>query len=52
MEKSKALIIEMIGEEKYNEEMDVLKKMKENEDAKGAFTHIEGDVDDRPEEYT
>jgi len=44
------MIIEMIGEDKYKEEIEVLKKMKDLEDKKGVFAQVEGDVDDRPEE--
>lgn len=52
MESHKSAITEMIGEEKFNEEMDVLQKMKVFEDQKGMFVHVEGDVDYRPESLT
>lgn len=37
MEENKASIIESIGQKKYDEELEVLKKMKEIEDKKGLF---------------
>jgi len=37
MEKNKELIVEMIGEGKYKEELDILVKLVEQEDAKGIF---------------
>ena len=50
MENQKQVITQMIGEDKYKEEIEVLKKMKDFEEKKGVFTHVDGDVDDRPEE--
>jgi len=47
MEKNKELIVDMIGEEKYKEELDLLIKLVEQEEAKGIFQAVEGDVDDR-----
>jgi ATP-binding cassette subfamily B (MDR/TAP) protein 1 len=37
MEKNKDLIVDMIGEEKYKEELEVMKKLVEQEGAKGVF---------------
>ena len=37
----------MIGEKKYDEELEVLKKMKNDEELKGEFLAIDGDVDQR-----
>jgi len=50
MEKNKELIVDMIGEEKYKEELDLLIKLVEQEEAKGIFQAVEGDVDDRKHE--
>mgnify|MGYP006098272779 CR=1 FL=1 len=50
MEKNKELIVDMIGEEKYKEELDLLVKIVEQEEAKGIFQAVEGDVDDRKRE--
>ncbi len=47
MENQKDFIIEKIGLKKYNEEIEVLKKIKEIEDKKGLFKYIQGDVDER-----
>lgn len=47
MMKNKELIIEMIGEKKYKEELEVLEKLVERDNAQGVFQAIEGDVDDR-----
>lgn len=47
MEKNKESIIEIIGQKKYDEELEVLKKCVEQENAKGTFQAIEGDVDER-----
>lgn len=48
MEANKAEIKTAIGSKKYDEEMDVLKKMEEQEKNKGQFVAVEGDVDTRP----
>jgi len=40
-------MIEIIGEDKYNEELDILKKLVEQDSKKGEFKAIEGAVDTR-----
>lgn len=45
--KNEVIVKEMIGGEKYNEEKDILEKMAKQEEAKGAFQAMEGDVDNR-----
>ena len=50
MEKNKADIITLIGAKKYKEEMDILKKLETQENMKGEFKAMEGDVDEREEE--
>ena len=47
MERRKVEIIEMIGEKKYIEELEVLKKIQKDEELKGEFLAIDGDVDQR-----
>lgn len=47
MENQKDFIIEKIGLDKFNEEIEVLNKIKEIEDKKGLFKYIQGDVDER-----
>lgn len=42
-------IIELIGKEKYDEEMDVLNKIKDQEAKNGEFAAIVGDIDSRSE---
>lgn len=37
----------MLAKKKFEEELDVLKKMKAIEDQKGLFKYISGDVDER-----
>lgn len=37
----------MIGQKKYDEEMEVLQKIKKDEELKGEFLAIDGDVDQR-----
>lgn len=37
----------MIGKEKYDEELDIMKKLVEQEHNKGVFEAIEGNVDTR-----
>lgn len=39
----------MIGQEKYKEEIEVLKKLVEQKKNKGIFQAVKGDVDTRPE---
>lgn len=50
MEEKKDAIIELIGEEKYNEELEVMKKVLEQDEKKGAFEAIDGAIDDRPDQ--
>jgi len=40
-------LIELMGQEKYNEELDILMKMKIQESQKGDFEAIEGEIDIR-----
>lgn len=47
MEENKDAITELIGEEKYKEEMEVMKKLVEQEHKKGIFESIDGNVDTR-----
>lgn len=42
-------LIELMGQEKYNEELDILMKMKIQESQKGDFEAIEGEIDIRDE---
>jgi len=49
METSEAAIVNMIGQEKYKEEIEVLKKLVEQKKNKGIFQAVKGDVDTRPE---
>jgi len=49
MEASKATVVELIGQAKYDEEIDVLKKLVEQNKAKGIFQAVKGDIDTRPE---
>ena len=49
MEKHKEKIVATIGQEKYDEEMEILKKMDTAEQQKGDFQAISGNIDDRPE---
>ena len=37
----------MIGQKKYDEEMEILQKIKKDEELKGEFLAIDGDVDQR-----
>ena len=37
MEKNKETIVAMIGEKKFNEEIEILKKVEESESKKGKF---------------
>jgi len=50
METNKDKVIALIGKEKYEEEMEVLRKVDENDQKKGKFVSVAGDVDKRPEE--
>ena len=47
MEQKKEAIIELIGETKYLEELEVMKKLVEQEEKKGNFVASEGDIDNR-----
>lgn len=47
MEKHKTEIVELIGQEKYDEEIGVLGKCKEQEEKAGEFQCIDGAVDER-----
>ena len=47
MNANKSAIVDMIGEEKFNEELDVLQKLKEQEEKKGVFIAEEGVIDQR-----
>lgn len=47
MQENKDTITELIGEEKYKEEMEVMKKLVEQEHKKGIFEAIDGNVDTR-----
>ena len=49
MSKNKDAIVKLIGESKFNEEVETLKKLEESESKKGNFQAIDGDVDNRPE---
>lgn len=40
-------MVDAVGENKFNEYMDTLKKMEEREAKKGLFQAIEGDIDTR-----
>jgi hypothetical protein len=42
-------LIDLIGKKKYDEELDLLKKIEEQEKNKGDFAAIKGDVDERHE---
>jgi len=50
MEKNKESLCNVIGKDKFEEELAVLKKMEETESKKGNFMAIEGDVDNREKE--
>lgn len=43
------MLVEVIGENKFNEELDLLKKIAEQDAKKGEFVGVQGDVDNRPE---
>ena len=47
MKNNKDAIVESIGEAKFNEELETLKKIDEQEQKKGLFQSIQGDVDNR-----
>ena len=49
MKKYKDALVELIGQEKYEEELGVIGKMLEQERNKGAFQAQSGDVDKRDE---
>ena len=47
MIKNKDTIVKLIGEKKFEEEIEILKKVEEAESKKGKFQAIQGDVDNR-----
>ena len=47
MKKNKGALIALIGKKKYDEELALLQKMEEQENNKGDFAAIKGDVDER-----
>ena len=47
MIKNKDTIVKLIGEKKFDEEIEILKKVEEAESKKGKFQAIQGDVDNR-----
>jgi ABC-type multidrug transport system fused ATPase/permease subunit len=49
MEMHKHDLISVIGKEKYEEELEILKKIEEEEKNSGEFVALKGDVDERPE---
>ena len=49
MTQNEKQIVALIGKAKYDEEMEVLKKMEEAEQKKGLFVAKKGDVDERVE---
>lgn len=50
MEENKDSFVALIGEEKYNEEMEVMNKLVEQSEKKGTFEAIEGAVDNRSDD--
>jgi len=52
MEKHKMMILELIGQAKYDEELEVLKKQDKLEAKKGQFKAEVGAVDDRDKSLT
>lgn len=49
MAKNEALVTELIGKAKYDEEMEVLKNVAEQDSKRGQFVAVDGDIDDRDE---
>jgi len=49
MEEEKDSLVELIGQAKYDEELDVMKKVVEQEAKKGIFEAVEGAIDGRQE---
>jgi len=47
MEAKKDELVEIIGQEKYDEEIEVIKKCVEQEHNKGIFEALDGDIDTR-----
>lgn len=47
MEDNKEVLVKLIGEKKFNEEIKLLEKMMEQEKKGGKFVAVEGDVDNR-----
>ena len=48
MKENKKDIINLIGQEKYAEEVEILEEIKAENEKKGTFLAIAGDVDERP----
>lgn len=48
MKENEKALVELVGQAKYDEELEVLAKLKEQEKEKGDFKAIVGDVDSRP----
>lgn len=49
MKANQAQIVSMIGQKKFDEEIEILGKLVEQGGKKGDFQAIEGDIDGRPE---
>lgn len=49
MELKKDMIVELIGEDKYKEELEVIKKIVEQDEKKGTFVAASEDIDSREE---
>lgn len=49
MEANAENLEQIMGTEKFNEEMEVLQKMKRQEEKAGYFEYVPGDIDTRPE---
>jgi len=50
METNKILIVELVGQKKFDEEMELLGKIEESEKKGGKFVAKEGDIDKRSDE--
>ena len=48
MESNEKKVKDLIGEKAYDEEMRLLKKIAEEDEKKGGFAAIAGDIDTRP----
>ena len=49
MQQNKDKIVNMVGQAKYDEELALLELVKADDEKKGAFQSIKGDVDQRPD---